>query len=228
MGAGSKGSAPCFSSCQIKGVMHKKPSAFRWDDLLSFGGVTLLSTSVTIFITTMAGLGKIEIEGASPWMGVALCWTVALSMAGIYGALVRARAQELKPFIWVAHPAGRYAFMIHPGDYDIDLTELHDEVLTTVNGWEALYPEAWQSLRKDVVWVWFKPWPIENLFGRSVKVAGVTVSGTHKMLVGFKEKNQPLKRTAFAHELGHIIQGFQTGDWRQDVHHARSKELGLP
>jgi hypothetical protein len=47
------------------------------------------------------------------------------------------------------------------------------------------------------------------------------------MAVDFDDPNQPFERTAFEHELGHVIHGFATGTWDLAEHHDFMKKKGL-
>jgi hypothetical protein len=204
----------------------RKPMAFNWLDLLSFGGLALLMVIGAVAVTALAGNGAITVDGGSVWNAVVLVWVVALVSVGIYVRLILVRRSTLREYQWITHPDFVCGFMVYSKGYDLKISEFQSEVKKTAEGWirEVNFP-SWEALGKGPIWVRFEPWPVNN---RGVKVAGFSVANSRSMVVGFRDKDQPLENTAFAHELGHIIQGYATGVWNQAEHHQRSKDHGLP
>jgi hypothetical protein len=59
------------------------------------------------------------------------------------------------------------------------------------------------------------------------KVNGFTVAASHVMAIDYDTPTDAFEKTAFEHELGHVIRGFATSNWDQVEHHAFMKQHDL-
>lgn len=197
-------------------IVMKKPSVFRIDDLLSFGLISVAAISVAIFLQpTNAGAEA-----------KALVWVVSLVFLGIYVRVVHLRAMSLKNFEWFP----KFGIMVDKDEWEGDIAGLDDLVKSVAEKWEkTLGYDSFKILQDEVVWVYFKPEPITRIRNKIVSPkSGYMVARGYDLVIGYKEKNSALESTAFAHELGHLIQGHATGEWDETTHHERAKTHGLP
>lgn len=202
----------------------EKPSWFKITDFILFAGTAVPAAIMTIYLMYA---DNVETQGSrAEWIG--LCWAIVAVFILICARFIQVRKKELDRYIWY----GKYGFMIEWLEYnppkEDDEAEFNRLVEKTIKGWSEYYPKAENIVKNNVIWVCFKPGPITHVRGTTnKKVAGYTMAEGHKLVVGFREKDQALERTAFEHELGHLIQGHATGDWNENTHHERSKEYGL-
>lgn len=197
----------------------KPPHWFKLLDLATFGSLPVISAAVTIWAHVA------EATGPKGWQ--ALMWVVTAVMLGIYIRVVLLRRSFLKRFTFFG---GKYGIMVEAGEYKtvIEQNMISAETDRTIEGWKKIFSNAEEIARKDYLWVWFEPGPITRDRGSKVKVNGYTIARGRDMIVGYRAEDQPLERTAYAHELGHVIQGHATGDWTESTHHKRSKDNKLP
>jgi len=209
-----------------------KPRWLRLDDFLLPGSLPLISLALTIWLFNADDLTTSD--GSPLPMGVfgfhGLMVTLTLVFLGIYLRLVWNRYKALKPFRYVK--GNNCAFMVHPGEYKGSFeTEILRLANLTFDGWSRVFGEVKIKDFKDdaLFWVWFEPHPIENVQvrGQTIKAAGVTIGGSRKMRVAYKDPFQELDQTALRHEIGHVIQGHITGSWDNDEHHERSNKHNL-
>jgi hypothetical protein len=172
--------------------------------------------------------GETENIGAA----IALSWVVAAAAWGIYGFVVYCRWKYIKKFdVELEH-----GIMVARNGYLVSSLELAAELDRFVGLWEK-HMRVRKRLEEDRIWVVFHPGVIENK-GKYEKVAGfVTVGGNVAHVAYFKrikdgvyvkDPGVSIERTAFAHELGHIVMAREWGDWDQERHHAFTKAEGLP
>lgn len=205
-------------------MQKKKPSWLRLDDFLTIAGPGI----ATLGLLVWAVLAKAKSEHGGWQYLMAL---VGLCFIGIWVRVALSRKSYLAEFRW--YPT--YGIMAHPGDPKTGLYSLPDEdtvnsaVRETVSRWALYYgTKAAAAVASDVIWVFFKKDLDENEINRAKKkVNGFTVSRTHTMYVDFDGASDPLERTAFEHELGHIVYGFATGDWDEEAEHTFVKGHGL-
>lgn len=197
----------------------KKPSWFKLWDLVSFGIPIVAIVGLNIYMMVHG------FEAKHHTQALILCWVVAASFLGIYLALLKMRFDSLKEFRW--YPT--YGFMLHIDDYRLPEDGVLDgSVWKTIQAWSKLHPKAEEILKSDVNWVWFKKDLNENDKNLAhQKVKGFTVAVSHMMAIDYDTTTDPLDKTAFEHELGHIIFGFDTGNWDQAAEHAYIKTNGL-
>ncbi len=201
--------------------MKDKPNWLRPLDILTFGGLTL----VAVVVAAYSSLATITTPHVRE--GLTLLWVVALSFAGIWGRLTWLRKKELDQFTWFP----KHGFMVNSGGYLLPTQEVFDKsVEVTIAGWEKHFTQASRIVDDgEVIWVWMSKELSENannLIGRTAK--GFTFSATRTMIVDYDLPDEDWDKTAFKHELGHIIMGEATRDWNQDTHHAFAAANGLP
>lgn len=200
-------------------IPPKKPSWFRILDLFTIG----LGAIASLFSLVYVGINKIQTPHATE--GVFLLNTVALAFLGIYVAYLLQRRAWLKEFTWIPE----YGLMVHLGGYKGAISaDFVVETKLLLDAWERFIPLAKYRFLADVTWVFFEQdldTKGSSLTGRKVK--GFVISGTRLVCVDF-DQFEPLSRTAFTHELGHIIYGLSTNKWDEAEHHAFTSERGLP
>lgn len=199
----------------------KLPSVWRISDFIAFGLSGVITIGFLIY-----GL-FVHAQGSAQWPY--LMAAVAASFLFIYWRVIVVRQNDIKGFVLVGGP--KYGVLVNLGTYQPPggVDKLAEIIETTAIGWTAAFSreEIDNALTKGYIWCWFKPGTIDmSQVGTPYKVAGYEVGD--KLVVGYSAVNANLDSTAFAHELGHYIQGTVTGDWDLNTHHARSKRLGLP
>jgi hypothetical protein len=199
--------------------MKKKPHWFRWIDALTFGLIAVLSLVVAIYFH------KYSVDG-TPKQAIYGTYVTSAAFFAIYIMFVRARKKSLDKFKWFS----KYGFMLNPDGWNGDSSGLDDLVKEMIDVWskvESYKPE--EIISKNIIWVHFQPGPITRVRGIKVKpIAGYTIPNGYDMIVGYKEKNVPLKETAFQHELNHLIIGHSTKDWDETKHHEIMKLNNVP
>jgi hypothetical protein len=199
--------------------MLKKPSWFRMIDLFAFVGPSVAVIGLTIYAAIVG------VEGDHAMQGLVLMAVIAALFLVFWGINARDRKQWLDSFVW--YP--KHGFMIKANDgwklpSEIELNTL---VESTIAEWSAFY-DARKVVMSDVKWVTFqKNFDETPLNPAHKKVNGMTVAGSHTFGVDIDSSNDPLEKTAFTHELGHVIMGNATGNWNEDSHHQFMKEHGL-
>lgn len=201
----------------------KKPGIWHVSDFVAFGLCGVICLAFLVYGLTVGFTGQSSAVKQAPYI-------LAVTAAGfffVYWQVIRGRIKDLKGFVLVGNP--EYGFMVNMGEYTPPdgLGELKDLVAETAEAWTKAFDkqEIQEALNRGYIWVWFKQGDLDLPFNLPGKVAGYTIY--RRMVVGYPTPTTPIRRTAFVHELGHVIQGTVTGDWRQEIHHARSKKLGI-
>lgn len=188
----------------------KKPSWFRIYDLLTIG----LGAIASIFCLIYVYLHKIKTPYANE--GIALLSVVALTFLGIYLVYLLQRRSWLNEFTWLPE----YGLMVHLGEYrGANKSDLRTETERTINAWAHGIVFAKHYLLLDVTWIFFERGlntSANLLTGRKTK--GFVISGTRLAYVDF-DYDEPLNKTAYSHELGHIIYGNSSKLWDEKAHH---------
>lgn len=200
------------------------PSVWRFGDFVAFCLGAVVCIGFLVFGLFAGFQGTSSAVKQAPY----LLSATAAGFLFVYWRVIRIRQNDIAGFVAVGNP--KYGILVHLGDYKPageDLGTLSKIVDETVQGWTKVWAldTVEGAVAKDLIWVWFKPGDLDLPFNMPGKVAGFDVY--RKMVVGYKP-GSTFERTAFAHELGHVIQGTITNRWDQVEHHARSKENGLP
>jgi hypothetical protein len=96
---------------------------------------------------------------------------------------------------------------------------------------EHSYTRAYNALAEDYSYVSFEEGPYldhERMKDAKIKFAGLTSGRTSR--VAFEKSDLPVEKTAFAHEVGHIVYALLVGDWwtKQQFHDFSKKyRLGV-
>lgn len=148
---------------------------------------------------------------------------LTLCFFAVYGVLLRARKKVLEGFTWVETKF--CGLMVTYGEYKLDINELREVTETTFARWATVVPKAAKVAEEGIViWVVFK-------FDKADvprKVAGYTIAATRQVVVVPTITTQPLMKTAYAHELGHIIQAEAELGGNEAEQHKRARDLKLP
>lgn len=188
-------------------------------DLLTIGGGSLVSLGLFIY-ALLAGVTPPHAKE-----GLCLLAAVGLAFTAIYLRYLFERKAWLAEFTWCP----KYGFMIHSNGYNLPpVPEVEHVIQNTVDAWTR-YHAASRLLLQGVNWVYFDKTLNEKMPPMSYsKCKGYTISGSHYMVVDYDLSSDPLERTAFAHEIGHVIRGNATGQWDQAEHHKFAADHGLP
>ncbi len=122
------------------------------------------------------------------------------------------RKAYLDTFRW--YP--KHGFLVQAENYILpNDKEFDDLVEETTAKWATFYSaDEIVNGTDNVFWVWFKKGLDENTKNRAhMKVNGLTVGYSHTMMVDYDNPDDKFVRTAFGHELGHMIMGHATGNW---------------
>lgn len=157
---------------------------------------------------------------------------VPVLMWAIWGWAIYRRKKFLDSCTWLP----TYGFMVIPDTrvkpeerYLLPTTQEFDAlVASTVRAWLPFHPTADLLMKSGVKWLIFRKdlneVPITPKVGL---VKGLTVGWGSEIFVDFDNRLDPLEKTAFTHELGHVIHGLATGGWDQEEHHAFAKKNHL-
>lgn len=201
--------------------MKKKPSWLRLYDFLTIAGPGLAILGLNIY-----GL-SVGFEGEYITQGAILMTLVGLSFIALWVKVILGRKKWLSEFRW--YPT--YGFMVHDdhGKYKLPGNILFEAAIwRTIQAWAPYYKCDDLQKGSDVFWVFFKKDLDENTKNLAkMKVEGLTIARSHTMQVDYDAPDQPLERTAFEHELGHIIMGHGSKGWDLVTHHEFAKKHGL-
>lgn len=197
----------------------QKPSWFTLRDLVFFGIPIVGISAVTIYAHIVG------VEGEHAGQALALCWVVVAAFIAIYLRLLWIRKETLKQYRW--YPT--YGFMLRYGEYQLPEEGVLDgSVWKTIQLWSKLHPNAEAIVKSNINWVSFHKHLDENDKNRAhMKVEGYTVAVSHVMAIDYDTPTDAFEKTAFEHELGHVIAGFATNNWDMVVHHEVMKKNGL-
>lgn len=200
--------------------MFKKPSWFRPLDLITFVGTGIAIAGLAIY-AMIAG-----IEGPHAVQGLVLTFVVAGLFLVFWVINAVTRKKRLDTFRW--YPT--YGFMVHAEDgWNLPSDKVFDELVKrTLESWTVYVAGAHAAISSDVKWVTFrKNFDETALNPAHKKVNGLTIAGSHTFGVDIDSVDHPIEKTAFAHELGHVIMGNATGNWDEVKHHQFMKEHNL-
>jgi hypothetical protein len=192
----------------------KKPNIFRFIDAISFGMLAAIATSLAIYVHLTSKTDPI------PAQAYALLWVVAGSFWLIYGLLIYTRYKSIKQIRYVT----RHGLLVCPGQFEVLQTDIENETALTITSWTTA--TGWEGCRDAIeskpIYVFFKTFPVKTHW-RSGLFAGYTIGQT--IVVGFKPE---IAKTAFAHELGHLIHKKWKGYWSEKECHNFMQEKKLP
>jgi hypothetical protein len=193
----------------------KKPSWFKVTDLVFFG-IPFVGTSALAIYMMVAGF-----EAKHPLQALILMWVVAVGFLVGYLVQVKIRRDTLARYEWYPN----YGFMLRRDEYILPSHAVLDACVgRTIAAWTPYHPNAEEIVKSQVNWVSFIKDLDENDKNRAhMKVNGFTVAVSHTMAIDYDNIGDPFEKTAFEHELGHVIRGFATGNWDMEEHHAFAK-----
>lgn len=143
---------------------------------------------------------------------------VPLLMWLLWGRVMYSRKKFFDSCLWFP----TYGFMVQPENYLVPAEQEFDGVVTTtVRSWIPFHPAADRLMKSGVKWLYFRKDLNEKPITPKVGlVKGLTTGWGSVVYVDYDNRLDPLEKTAFAHELGHVIHGLATGGWDQEEHHA--------
>jgi len=195
----------------------KKPRIFIPLDALvmALPGAAILATGIWLW-------GK---QGAVLTMVVGLCFLA------IWARVVWARKQLVDSYPIVT----KYKVLIKHNGYHVTRLQAEAAIAAMLHRYSMYWVNAEEVLTSEFTWVEFVPGVIEvpGAPGQVMKLAGfVRAGGRYVKVACFNASKQPdltvpLDRTAFIHELGHIILGKVLGTWDEATHHKMMGEHRL-
>lgn len=198
--------------------MKKKPSWFRTLDLVTIAGPGAVTAGLTVYAMIHGYDG--------PKQAIPLLWTVTIAFIGIWLRFCQLRKSDLDTFVWFP----TYGVMVKPENYVLPKPKVLDALIKkTIDDWTPYFPSAGSIVADgDVIWAWFLKGLNENDKNPAhTKVKGLTIGYSTTMQIDYDTPTDALDKTAFRHELGHVIMGIATGKWDMAVHHAFMGEHGL-
>lgn len=194
----------------------KKPHWFRPLDL-----AYLFCGGLAAGLTAYAVINRAQ--GPAGWQ--ILMGVVSLLFFVFFVITAYQRKKWLDTFEWLP----TFGFMIQTNGYSLPASSEVDQVIErTVRDWSKFFPGAGSLLMKEVTWVHFQKDLNETAMNPAhQKVKGLTLAGTHIIYVDYDNKLDSLEKTAFQHELGHIIYGNATNSWDQEEQHEYIRTRGL-
>lgn len=199
-----------------------KPHWFRWTHA-AFGAIPLVSIVATVAVLLSDELTNSAGEVISAVAPRLFMVGLSLVFLGMWLGLLWRDKRKHDRYTYIE--GDTFGIMVDPGGYGLDQGRLIGETLDSIVQWSRVFPSSKIVKLFDglILWVVFKKEPL--LLNR-VRVAGYSMPKA-KIFVSYKESSQPLRKTAYQHELGHVIQGNVTGSWNQGEHHQRAKDVGL-
>jgi len=158
--------------------------------------------------------------------------TVPVLMWLLWGRVMYDRKKFLDSCTWLP----TYGFMVVPDTrvpeqerYLLPAEQEFDSVVaSTVNAWKPFHPEADSLMHRSVKWLTFRKdlneVPLTPKIGL---VKGLTTGWGTEIFIDYDNRLDVLEKTAFEHELGHVIHGLATNTWDQEEHHAFMKKNHL-
>lgn len=195
----------------------KKPSIFKPFDVLFMLLPCFLCASVAVATFLYP----------TPLGAKVLMTVVTLCFMGIYATQLQLR------YSFIASYPLKLACNVHVrlNGYKGTAEELNKEITGLIGLYSTYYVDAATLLGEEPVWVEFLP-DIITINGQ--RVAGYTTDGNvvkvsyylrlaDNTTIAWAEA--PVDRTAFAHELAHVVIGRATGSWSNEAHHAIMKKI---
>jgi hypothetical protein len=189
----------------------KAPSIFKPFDLLSF----VLPIVVCAGCTGAAWLSDVGLQAQL------LMTTVTLAFIGVTLRVLQARQKFIKSYsLEIA-----YNVRVKLNGYSASWSSLAHELHRIIDAYEVAYPNVRQLLQREPTWVEFTPDLLKAIGGRQVAgyVIGDMVKVSYAVAAGrgsyATNPNAHVARTAFAHEIAHVIIGRATGRWNNEEHH---------
>ncbi len=144
-----------------------------------------------------------------------LLFTVALGFLAVYLTALNNRKKFLSKFKYKIN--GVY---INPNGYLASKESFQVEIEWLKRSYDVFY----KTDLKDV-FVEFNNGPIIH---NGARHHGLTFFGGGAVKVEYLDPKQPIEKTAFSHELGHVVIGRATKGWDEDTHHALMRRFGMP
>lgn len=198
------------------------PTTFRFLDFLYHGIPALLLIALAAYVQTTPQSTE----------AYALMWTLAALFVGVYALVLYWRHSWLNSFDFVT----KHGLVVKLNGYETTRIEIEEETERLIAQYEDQGFPARKMLAPDRrmldvahTYVHFQHGYMDhpNPAERPAKVAGWVRAGGHLVAVSYLTRQQPVAKTAFAHELGHIVLGRFNGLWGDDSHHKIMQIRGL-
>ena len=191
-----------------------KTSLIRPLDVLTFGGLGLLSGGLTVYAYTQGVTGE----------PLALLGFISVVFVAIYVVFLVWRYKFLSKISFTT----KHGLHIITNGFPVGQMAVEAVTEETIERWTKVLNEVtgrydWRSKCEDSIkelFIQFQDFPIQH--SSMGKVAGWAVGDN--IIVGFKK---PLVNTALAHELGHYMYKAYTGTFENTNCHKFMQEHGL-
>ena len=180
---------------------------FRWKDFLTFGLLGLASTIASIYVTT-----NLSTETPNRAEAIGLMWVVTVLFWLGYIAILVMRNKFLNSITFTT----AHNIYVIAGDFKVNKSDIEKETSETIIKWKTA--TNWYGCERSArqgLYLFIKPYPVQAHASLG-KVAGYTV-GKH-MIIGYKPEEH-ISKTAYAHELGHVIHREWTGEINEKAAH---------
>jgi hypothetical protein len=197
----------------------KKPTWFRTIDFITIGGGGVVSLGLMAYALIHG------VEGKHATEGLILLAVVGIAFLAVWVVFALQRRKWLHQFRWIPE----YGFMVNCGGYLLpDSEKFNAAVQRVIAMWFPYHPTARGIVLSEVNWLWFSKTLNETVSPIATRLCkGLTISATRTMIVDYDNTDDDLSKTAFAHELGHLIRGTATAQWSQSEHHKFAADHGL-
>lgn len=195
----------------------KAPSIFKPLDIIFFLPLILACVACTCAVWA-ADVGL---------QAQLLMTTVTLLFIGIAIRVLQARRDFIKSY----DLALSFNIWVKLNGYSASWTQLAEELHRVIDLYETLYPNVREIFKQSPVWVEFVREPLKTstgarvsgyVIGDMVKVSFAVAGGRGAYTAN---PNVPVRHTAFAHELAHVVIGRATGQWSNATHHALMEKI---
>lgn len=206
------------------------PSPWKLIDFLSFGLFATVPTIIALIfsfsgpLTTSTGEVVTVPALLTIWAVIAVFWFVYFSL--VYNRYLFIKKFPLKT---------KYNVMVSPNGYHITTRNVEEAIESMLEKFSQSPVNAKKYLEKDFIWVFFDPNLIGEKYGEPRKLWGFVKVGGDMVWLSYAKSakedvpdyKKPIEKTAFIHELTHIILMRATGSKNEREHHDFMKKYKL-
>lgn len=208
----------------------KYPSPWKLIDFLSFGLFATVPTIIALIFSFSGPL--VDSTGANVTVpGLLTIWGVVVLSWFVYFTLVYNRYLFNKRFSIKT----KYNVMVNPNGYHITTRNVEEAIESMIEKFSHSPIDAKKHLEKDFIWVYFDPYLIGEKYGEPKKLWGFVKVGGNMAWVSYAKSvkedvpdpKKPIEKTAFIHEISHIILHRAIGTKNEKTHHDFMREYKL-
>ena len=187
------------------------PKIFRWIDFLTFGLAALLATVAAVWVQLTPQ------EGSAYFV----TWATAAGFWLVYAMLLLGRLR-LKQSVWFQTRHGLLILRTNQRPLPLRM-EIEEVTSQVIAAWSHVYRAHRVRELVHGLFVQWEPFPFAHRAKPGFKFTGLASGNT--ILVGYR---YPLRDTAFAHELGHVLYGARFGLHTEEQFQAFCAAYELP